>query len=152
MNLSRKGNRKENRIVAFLEKHGYEVIMFRKSKGAFDRVAARQSRSTESRSELRYIQIKANRWPQRKELKRMADEPLPESATSREAWMVMDATGGPGGGFKPDKHMRCRRLDDSTGRWVEVPLLPEWENGRQEPKIEPGRGLRRAGAMDCATG
>lgn len=130
LNRSAKGGRIERKVSAFLESHGYSVSLSRLSKGLFDRVARRSGtfRSPSGEvlevSEVRLIQVKANAWrmPKADCVKMGNDDSFPGS--SKEYWRVMDIHGlkNP----DPKEFMQARRVLQD-GSWIEIPLLPEWD-------------------------
>lgn len=72
MNTKRKGSRIVYKIKDWLKASGYDwVITSAASLGPFDLIAFRKS-------DIRFIQAKANKWPDREELQKIAEARLPD--------------------------------------------------------------------------
>ena len=113
-----KGNRRELEIVKFLVAKGYRAGKSRLSKGAFDLEAERGP-------ELRFIQVKSNKWRMDKNEIEKYLKPRLEAGSTREVWRIRD-------------HPRVSITDETVGdiiqarqvfpdgSWEPISLLPEW--------------------------
>jgi len=108
MNTKRKGSRIVYKIRDWLKASGYRwVITSAASLGPFDLIAF-------GKSDIRFIQAKANKWPSSKEMQKIADVELPDIGQLTNAVFIKEVWRWRDYARRPD----IRRLISSG--WVPV--------------------------------